>query len=278
MIWFLGDVHGHFEHIAQAVDAAQKKPEAVILLGDVEAPIPLHECMRDVESRGVAWYWIIGNHDTDSLENFDNIADPTSMAHNIDGLVINIDGIRVAGLGGVFRGDIWHPCDGKSPTFTSYVEYERALREQRQTKARLSRMDLVQNQAVPPESHHWVSQVLDQSRAGKLLKHRSTIFPHDYERLRCQRADILATHEAPSMHPHGFAEIDRLALAMKVRTIFHGHHHVSRAYPQGGPISFQCYGVGYCAIVDESGAELVKEVNNAYRNSSTRHRRCSTRT
>ena len=43
MIWFLGDNHGRFDYIAKAIDAARAKPSAVILLGDLEAPVPLHE-------------------------------------------------------------------------------------------------------------------------------------------------------------------------------------------------------------------------------------------
>ncbi len=255
MIWFAGDVHGRFEHIAQAIDGTTLKPSAVILLGDLEAPIPLHDCMEDVTARGVEWYWILGNHDTDSRENFDNISDPISMAHNIDGRVVDFDGERVAGLGGVFRGEIWYPQeDIRGPSFESYDDYRRSSQEYRRLKARLSKRDVVHAQAVPPESHQWEAQLLELSRGGKLLKHRSTIFPDVYERLKSQRADILITHEAPSCHPHGFSEIDRLAKVMGVQAIFHGHHHDARDYSgKFDSLGFRAYGVGLREITDING-------------------------
>lgn len=258
MIWFAGDVHGRFEHLAEAIDAAPNKPSAVILLGDLEAPIPLHECMGDVESRGVAWFWIIGNHDTDTKESYDHISDPTSMERNIDGRVIEIDGIRVAGFGGVFRGEIWYPRDAdKLPSFGSYEEYRRSSQEYRRLKARLSKRDRIQAQAVSPESAHWQSQILDLSRAGKLLKHRSTIFPDIYERLMSMRADILVTHEALSCHPHGFDKIDRLARAMYAQIAFHGHHHDAQDYSsEFTPMGFRAYGVGFRGITDLHGRAI----------------------
>lgn len=258
MIWFAGDVHGHFEHIARAIDAASVKPTAIILLGDMEAPIPLHECMREVESRGVAWHWISGNHDTDSQENFRNISDPTSMKHSIDGRVVDIDGVRVAGLGGVFRGEIWYPVDGagrsESSGFRSYEDYKRSSQDYRRLKARLSKRDVIQAQAVPQESPHWRAQLLELSRVGKLLKHESTIFPEVYDRLAGERADILVCHEAPSCHKHGFDAIDHLAKAMGVQCVFHAHHHDAQDYSSNfTAMGFRTYGVGYCGITDLAG-------------------------
>jgi hypothetical protein len=211
--------------------------------------------MHEVESRGVDWYWIIGNHDTDSHDSFANISDPISMAHDIDGRVVDVDGVRVAGLGGVFRGEIWYPRDDdRGPSFNSYDEYRRSSQEYLRLKARLSKRDVVQAQAVPPESHQWEAQLLELSRGGKLLKHRSTIFPDVYERLMSSRADILVTHEAPSCHPHGFRAIDRLAKAMGVQAIFHGHHHDSQDYTSAFELmGFKSYGVGFRGITDIDG-------------------------
>ena len=206
MIWLLGDVHSHFDHIEQAIDAAAVKPVAVIFLGDIEAPIPLWECCAGIEKRGVDWYWVIGNHDTDTKENFANVSDAKSVAHNIDGKVVTIDvplprgggaqgagvsSIRVAGLGSIFRGEVWHPDlhDGK-PTHATYQDYEKHIRSNANLKRRLSPKDLAQMQAVPPENRQWNSAVLDQSRIGKLLKHRSTIYPDAYEKLADQKAEL----------------------------------------------------------------------------------------
>jgi predicted phosphodiesterase len=249
VIWLLGDVHSHFDHIEVAIAAAATKPAAVIFLGDIEAPIPLWECCADIEKLGVEWYWVIGNHDTDTEENWANVSDEKSMDHNIDGRVIAIDGVRIAGLGGIFRGEVWHPnIDSGKPTHATYAEYEKFIRSNANLKRRLTRKDLAQLQAVPPESRQWNSAVLDQSRVGKLLKHHSTIFPADYERMADQKADILVTHEAPSCHPHGFKEIDLLAQVMGA-TVFHGHHHDALDYSrQFDALGFCAYGVGFCGI------------------------------
>jgi predicted phosphodiesterase len=246
-LWCLGDVHGNFPHIEQALDAAKVKPSAVIFLGDIEAPIPMEDCIEGILKRDVQVFWIRGNHDTDKSESWANLQG--SMHRNIDGKVITVDGLRIAGLGGIFRGEVWHPdIDGGKPTHATYAEYQKFIRSNANLKRRLTPKDLAQMQAVPPESRHWNSAVLDQSRVGKLLKHHSTIFPADYERLADQKTDILVTHEAPSCHPHGFKEIDLLAQMMGA-TIFHGHHHDALDYSRHwDALGFKAFGVGFCGI------------------------------
>jgi len=249
VIWLLGDVHSHFDHIERAIDTVAEKPSAVIFLGDIEPPLPLWKCCAGIEARGIEWYWVIGNHDTDNESNYQNLCDTTSMAHNLDGKVCVIDGVRVGGFGGIFRGEVWHPdLDDGKPRHATYAEFERYIRSNASLKRRLTKRDLVQMQAVSPESPHWEGAVLDASRTGKLLKHRSTIFPSDYERMANQAADVLVTHEAPSCHPHGFKEIDRLAQAMGA-TVIHGHHHDCLDYSQYfDDQGFRAYGVGFCGI------------------------------
>jgi predicted phosphodiesterase len=244
MILFLGDVHSHFDHVEKAIDTAKIKPKAVVFLGDVEAPIPFEDCIEGILKRDVEVYWIRGNHDTDTDENWSNLHG--SMDRNIDGRIVAVDGLRIAGLGGVFRGEVWHPeVDSGKPTHRNYAEYERWIRSNRNLKQRLTKKDLVQLQAVP-EQKHWAANVLDASRTGKLLKHRSTIWPDTYEKLADMRADILLTHEAPSCHPHGFETIDLLARQMGVRAAFHGHHHDCLDYIDA--MGFRAYGVGFCGI------------------------------
>ena len=68
-------------------------------------------------------------------------------------------------------------------------------------------------------------------RGGLSLRHRTSIFPSEVEVLSKQRADILVTHEGPSMHRHGFYGLDRLADAMGVRHLVHGHLHENIRYP-----------------------------------------------
>jgi predicted phosphodiesterase len=248
MIWLLGDVHSHFDHIEQAIDAAPVKPSTTIFLGDIEAPIPFEDCIEGILKRGVEVFWIRGNHDTDTKDNWNYLSSPESMARNIDGKVINVDGIWIAGLGGVFRGEAWHEgIEGGRPSFASYAEYEKAIRNERNLKQRLSRQDLVQMQAVP--SRQGAADLQDTYRAGKLLKHHSTIFPDAYGELALLKADILVTHEAASCHPHGFGAIDVLARKMGVKALFHGHQHDCLDYSLAfDPMGFRAYGVGFCGI------------------------------
>ena len=251
-LWLLGDVHSHFDHIEQAIDKASARPAAVLFLGDIEAPIPFEDCIEGILKRGVEVYWIRGNHDTDTDENWNNLQG--SMHRNIDGRVVTIDNARVAGLGGIFRGETWHPAidDGK-PAHATYEAYTKWIRTNRNLKQRLSKKDLVQMQDVPHRKH-WDANTLDASRAGKLLKHHSSIFSADYERLADMKADILVTHEAPSCHPHGFKEIDLLAQMMGVKAAFHGHHHDALVYSRHWDVlGFKAYGVGFCGITDQDG-------------------------
>lgn len=62
-------------------------------------------------------------------------------------------------------------------------------------------------------------------RDGLPLRHRSTIFPEDFNSLTALEADILITHEASSTHKYGHTEIDDLAEVLGVKTIVHGHLH-----------------------------------------------------
>lgn len=206
MIHFLGDVHGHFDHVRKSA-LAGRRPDALVFLGDIEPPRPFMEEIAPLLDAGIDVRWIRGNHDTDTQENWDRLAG--AMHLNIDGQVVEIAGLRIAGLGGVFRGEIWYPdpanTGGSEPHYESYEAYCRAQNQRRPHRLR------------KPES--------DEIRYAKEFKHLSSIFWATYERLWEQRADILVTHEAPGCHPNGFAVIDELAQAMGVSRVFHGHHH-----------------------------------------------------
>ena len=144
--------------------------------------------------------WIIGNKDAETETAFDNLATDYPEG-DIGGRVIEVDGLRIAGLGGVFKPRIWHPRADEPngriepPSFSTRREFLDSLR--------------------PRE--HW--------RDGLPLWHRDLIFPEDFARLAQHRFDVLVTHEAPSCHRHGFAVIDRLAETAAARLIVHGHHH-----------------------------------------------------
>lgn len=219
MILFCGDPHGQFGHIIEAVQAHQ--PTAVILLGDMQAQRPLHIELEPILGQTEIWF-IHGNHDTDSEADHDHLFGSAMADRNLHGRVVEIAGLRIAGLGGAFRGKVWTPP--APATFENPKQY-------------LARCG---------KGNFW--------RGGLPLTHRSTIFPVDYQRLQKQRADILVTHEAPSSHPHGFAAIDELASRLGVTASFHGHHHDRIDYSADRTrLGFNAFGVGLRGITDQDG-------------------------
>lgn len=219
MILFCGDPHGHFGHIIEAVQEHQ--PAAVILLGDLQAQRPLEVELATILDKTEVWF-IHGNHDTDCEADHDHLFGSALVERNLHGRVVEIAGLRIAGLGGVFRGKVWTPP--APATFENPKQY-------------LARCG---------KGNFW--------RGGLPLTHRSTIFPVDYESLQKQRADILITHEAPSAHPHGFAAIDQLASSLGVSSSFHGHHHDRLDYSaERTRLGFNAFGVGLRGITDQDG-------------------------
>lgn len=97
MILMFGDVHGDFRHVLPTVEA--EKPKAIVLLGDIEAQQPLERELANVLDHTEVW-WIPGNHDTDSRENYNNLCGSALADRNLHGRVVEIDGLRVAVLAG----------------------------------------------------------------------------------------------------------------------------------------------------------------------------------
>jgi hypothetical protein len=115
---------------------------------------------------------------------------------NLHGRVVDIAGVQVAGLGGVFRHQVWYPKQGdEDATITTRAQMLKAT----------------------PKQNQW--------RHGLPKKHATTIFPEDFVALPKNSASVLVCHEAPSCHRFGFAGIDALAERLGVGTIVHGHHH-----------------------------------------------------
>lgn len=221
-IFFCGDVHGHFQHIIEAVQ--EHAPPAVVLLGDIQAQRPLEQELAYILDKTEIWF-IHGNHDTDSVQDHDNLFESALADKNLDGRVVEIAGVRIAGLGGIFRGQVWRPPEPGA--YDSKKEYVR----------------------IGGRGNRW--------RDGLSLKHRSTIFPDDYNRLAELHADVLVTHEAPAVHPHGFDAINQLARQMQAKITFHGHHHDSLDYSrQWNELGHKAYGVGFCGITALDGTVI----------------------
>ncbi|MDO9519349.1 MAG: metallophosphoesterase [Pseudohongiella sp.] len=237
MIYFLGDVHGQIDHVLPALRVRQDTAAHVVFLGDIDSNRPFEEEIRPLIDAGISVWFIHGNHDTDSRENWENLQG--SAHRNLSGRVVEIEGVRVAGLGGIFRGEVWHPYSPanieNSPRLRNYDDYINWLKSK-----------------TPPRQHASVKNT------NNALKHLSTIFPDGYDQLADQRADILVTHEAPSCHPHGFELIDILAQSMGVKLVFHGHHHDSLNYQAWeSKLGFRAHGVGYRGITDMQGVRVL---------------------
>ena len=220
-ILLFGDPHGALVPVIRTVERLQ--PEAIILLGDVQAQMPLHEALAPIHNKTDIWF-IHGNHDTDSDSDHDHLWGSDLADRNLHGRVAEIAGYRVAGLGGVFRGKIW---DATMPVEEAAFDLPRNM------------LQHVNRAGRPGQGDLW--------RGGISRKHRSSIFPSDYRELMSQRADILVTHEAPRAHPCGFQVLDELALNLGACLLVHGHHHKSIDYRLDGLMPadspFRAFGV-----------------------------------
>lgn len=229
-VLFYGDPHGRYQNLFNAVE--HYSPDAVVVLGDFMLDKPLEQQVAPILDKTEFWF-IQGNHDTDRDSFYHNLFKSDLAHRNLHGRVETIGGLRIAGLGGVFRGKVWHPhLNSSQPKWRKREEF--MLAQPRVTQ----RMATAQYD-------------------GLLRQHHSSIWWEDYERLWDQQADILVTHEAPSTHHHGFTEIDDLAFAMKARRVFHGHHHVNYS----GELNQESKtvlvdGVGLACCKDETGVLL----------------------
>ena len=71
-------------------------------------------------------------------------------------------------------------------------------------------------------------------------------------------ADILVSHEAPKPHPNGWLALNALARSLRVRQVFHGHHHDNLDYaPHWNRLGFEVHGVGLRGISDRKGKVIV---------------------
>ncbi len=188
------------------------------MVGDCELRSPLHRVLDPLFARGWRVHWIIGNKDAETETAFDNLVTDHPDG-DIGGKVIDVGGVRIAGLGGVFKPRIWHPRAEAPSTRIDPPSFD----------TRRAFLD-----SLKP-SEHW--------RDGLPLWHRDSIFPEDVSHLAQHRFDVLVTHEAPSCHRHGFAVIDQLAEVAGARVIVHGHHHESYAAKLRSGIDIRGLGV-----------------------------------
>jgi Icc-related predicted phosphoesterase len=226
-LWFCGDTHGSLEHIVEHVlsaHAAGQAPAAIILLGDIDAPRPLHIELAVIRKL-TQIFWIHGNHDSDDNLAWNNLVASELSNASLHCRVAQVGSWQVAGLGGIFRRRIWSPPEG--PTFPSYEAW---------------RADLISRR---PPKDFGLAETAEERR------HKTSIFPECVAGLERLRADILVSHEAPECRDdgRGWRAIDDLARALGVRYAFHGHHHDSPDYSKSfSPMGFEAYAVGFRGI------------------------------
>jgi predicted phosphodiesterase len=240
-IAFIGDIHRQWQYVARGLDACGPQPKVAILLGDIECHHPLDDVAAPLLDRGIEVFWIFGNHDNDGgpemwANMFDPIRNPRTAPGALHARVLDIGGLRIAGLGGTFRPRIWEP---PAPP---------RLHARDDLPADLEKL-----------GPHWRN---DHREALAHSLGANAIWPEDYDRLASQHADILITHEAPSSHPAGNAALDTLARAMGAQLIVHGHHHV--CYRAVAPDGLRALGVA-------AGWGLTADGTTLWRGEAPRH-------
>ena len=221
MILFAGDPHGSFIHLYPFLQ--DNENPALIILGDLQLTSVAE---LDKLAQYCDLWFIHGNHDSKTDAAFEALWGTEWKTRNLHGKVVKIQSKRIAGLGGVFRGQIWMPPN--KPLFFDPIHF---------------------CQYCPPEKL-W--------RSGIPLRHRTSIFPSDIEHLATQQADILICHEAPKPHPSGFAVLNELAEKMGVQQIYHGHHHENFNYSSSQhSCNYQIINVGFRSLCDEKGQYLL---------------------
>jgi hypothetical protein len=217
---FIGDIHRMWDRVEAGLARLPVLPEAAVILGDVQCERPLDALAEPLLSRGIAVYWIAGNHDNDGGPGMwefltSPALNPVTSGGCLHGRVATVGGLRIAGLGGTFRARVWEP-------------------------------------PAPPRLHARTELPDDVRQMGRgwrpdhiaALVHSlgtTSIWPEDYDALAGMRADVLVTHEAPSSHPAGNAALEALARAMGAGLIVHGHHHVN--YLATAPDGLRALGV-----------------------------------
>lgn len=194
LLHFVGDPHGDF---ASILSLAGQRVGDIVIVGGLELPAPIHAVLAPLFATGWGIHYVLGNHDSDICQQLDWLTGDRGghPAGDLHARVADLGGVRVAGLGGVFKGRVWLPDE----------EVRYASRED------------------------WMGRNRERWRGGLPVHLRDTIFPEDFLRLGSQRADILVCHEGPSSvwRGQGWLAIDDLANRMGARLVVHGHHHHS---------------------------------------------------
>lgn len=235
-LWFLGDVHGDFRHIGLALSRVRPEvaPRWLVFLGDFEIfdrslgeiIAPLRKTFPELKIA-----FIPGNHDADEHENWERLMD-CGEAVSLHGQVLELEGVRVAGMGGNFLGRVWAP-----PSAPAY--------------------------ATRAEATYRHPNLVNRGQQHAPCLH-AAIYKDEVDALASQQADILITHEAFSCHHHGWEALDQLARDLQVVRAFHGHTHddrteeyrahLARLRFEAVAVNFRCIKNGLGELVFNYGA------------------------
>ena len=105
--WYCGDTHGDLSNIVREYNRATEKPTAIVHLGDITPDAPLHKVLPEYLHE--LFWWIPGNHDCDTPEFMARVFKSRLSHRCLHRRVVNIAGVRTAGLGGNFKGRVWMP-------------------------------------------------------------------------------------------------------------------------------------------------------------------------
>ncbi|WP_457836116.1 metallophosphoesterase, partial [Staphylococcus aureus] len=83
VIYFVGDPHGCWDLIVPTI--LERRPTAIVLLGDMELARPLHAEMKPILDAGIEVYFIPGNHDGDDPDGLAYLLDSDLADNNLSG-------------------------------------------------------------------------------------------------------------------------------------------------------------------------------------------------
>jgi len=223
-----GDIHGDFTPV---IDNGPKAG-AIILLGDLEPPDDPRTVLGPLADK--TWY-ILGNHDAEKPEQLTRLESMQDRCLHRN--VVRFGDLRVAGLNGVFNGNILNA-------------------------SAVDRIEDMEDLSVCiPTREAW----LQKRRPG--MEHLTSIFKEDLEAMAEMEADVLILHEAPECHPNGFQMLGDLARYMGVRLVIHGHHHERyEAWIDGDTDgNIKVLGLGTPGVIDpatylDAGMEWLEDV------------------
>jgi len=119
---FFGDPHGDFKPVRNLV----KRGGAgyAFLVGDFDLARPLDQELADLVALDCDINFVHGNHDANRESWHDFVFGSQLASRNLSGTSRTVGNLRIAGLGGVFHEEVWHPRAGLGqPVFYSRTDF-----------------------------------------------------------------------------------------------------------------------------------------------------------